>query len=223
MKIAVIFCGLPRYVERSSLNNKQKLILDSNIDVYSYCWKSDDHEMLESAYNHKVLEILDQPNLKEIYGESDANIIPNWYGKQLACRKFKKYVEDNNLHYDLVVKTRHDIYFYNKIEYYKLDPNKYNISNAHWNGYLYPVFDDNLIITSLQNYYDWFENIFDWYINLPDKTRWDHAEFRFADYAFSKECYDKNVKLYYKIKKNRNLDYFLSRYMHWNKWAANRW
>lgn len=223
MKIALIFSGLPRLVERSSDNNREKVIRGNDIDVYSYCWKADDYEMLETAYNHKVLEIMDQPNLKDMYGESDANIIPNWYGKQLACRKFKSYVEQNNLHYDLIIKTRHDIYFYNKVKLYELDPEKYNISNAHWNGYLYPIFDDNLIITSPSNYYDWFYNIFDWYINDQERTRWDHAEFKLSEYSFSKECSDIPVKLYYKIRKHRNLDYFLSRYMNWNKWAANRW
>jgi len=203
MKIALIFSGLPRLVEQSFQYFKERLLNNNDIDIFSYVWKTDDYLKLDSFYDHKILQFQSPINFFSIRQQTPINIYSHWYSIQQGCLSFKNYVEQNNLEYDLIIRTRHDIALYYKIEFDKLDKNYLYVADCHWpNHYL---FDDNLMILNQQNYFKVFSNLFNWYDNRKDiNVGHQIPEQQLQQYL-------EHINLKNKIVRNKNLDFILTR------------
>jgi hypothetical protein len=188
MKIALIFSGIPRYLHKSSLNIKRTLIQNHDVDIFSYVWKTSEFEYLNYVYNHTVLQTIDFKIVEKLPA-SRHNIFSHWFGKQFACHSFREFVQATKRSYDFIVRTRHDICFYNNIHFEKLNPELLNVSLKHWNGHPTPIFDDNLMITSQQNYFNFYGDIFDWYSGQTTNNFEDISEEKLTEFAFNKNVF----------------------------------
>lgn len=202
MKIAVVFSGLPRLLEKSSYYFKKNLLTEGT-DLFSFVWKSDEWHLLTDVYSHKVIQFQTPIDFFKKYKETKINIYSHWYGLQYACLNFKTYVQMNNLKYDFIVRTRHDIALFEKINFEHLDKEKIYVADCHWPNS--KLFDDNLMIMSQENYFNIFSNIFSWYMSRKDLHSYeDLSEQQLYNYIF-------NLDLLDKVERNKALDFVLTR------------
>lgn len=203
MKIAVVFSGVPRELERSSWYFKEWMFSDFDVDVFSYVWKLDEYKDLDRIYDHTVLQYNQPIDFFEQYPRTNINVYSHWYGLQNACRSFKNYVDVNKKSYDLIVRTRHDIALYYKINFNNLDPSLLNVADCHWPGHV--LFDDNLLVTSQANYFKIYSGIYDWY-----ESRSNGREFNVVP---EQELYNylNDIDMLGLVKRNKELDFILTR------------
>lgn len=204
MKIALIFSGLPRMLERSSVSIREKLIQNYDVDVYSIVWRTDEFDLLPKYYNHKLIDGHHQLDFSPC-GTSKFSIHPHMYGVQRACRVFKEYTEKNQLHYDFVIRTRHDITVFHPMKFELLDPNIMYQANCHWPGW--DRFDDNFLICSQKKYFEIYEHLHDWYLSKHTVNTYDDIpEARWTDYLYETN----NV---FRILRHNMFDFSLTRFL----------
>lgn len=212
MKIAIVFTGVPRMLIPSSSVIRQRLIGDYDVDVYSYTWRLAEWERLGDLYDYTEMEIWD-PQEYERFPPNSHNIFPHWYGVQRACRAFGSHVNQHDLHYHLVVRTRHDIYPHWGIRYEQLDPNLFNVSARHWPNHPSFIYDDNLTVTSQENYLDFYDGFFDWYLKRPMHHYSDISEDMLAEYTVTRG-------FHHRVNPVQMLDFELTRGVLGGEWAA---
>lgn len=204
MKLALVFNGLPRQLERSSNRFHECLLSRYDVDVYSYCWSTGtETNLLYNLYDHRVICLMREKDFSHL-GKQNFNLFANFYGIQNACRMFNQYCIENQLTYDAVIRTRHDIYFHDVLKLETLEFNKYNVSDCHWKGVSDTLFDDNLTITSQKNYINFYHDIYNWYRFKEDRLETDFAEIALYQYFESKSLLNE-------VKRNQNLDFTLTR------------
>lgn len=203
MKIAVVFSGVPRELDRSSWYFKEWMFSGYDVDIFSYVWKLDEYLKLDQIYNHKVLQYNQPIDFFATYPRTNVNVYSHWYGLQNACRNFKNYVDVNRVKYDLVVRTRHDIALYHKVDFTRLDPGLLNVADCHWPGR--EIFDDNLLITGQDNYFKIYSKIYDWYEQRNTEHQfYDVPEQKLYNYLAS-------LGMIEQVRRNSNLDFILTR------------
>lgn len=203
MKIALVFSGIPRYLEKSKTYFQDNLLNHYDIDIFSYVWKTDEYELLKDVYNHKELKFLAPTEFYVNQAKTSVNVYSHWYGLQNACREFYNYTRNNNKKYDLIIRSRLDIALYNKINLLDLDKELLYVANCHWPNNI--IFDDNLMIANQENYNKIFFNIFNWYRERLFQHQYhDIPEQKFYDYLTY-------IDIKYKVKRNPNLDFILTR------------
>lgn len=203
MKIAIVFSGVPRVLGPSNSPIRQRLIGDYDVDVYSYTWRLAEWEQLGGLYDYTQMEIWD-PKDYERFPPNSQNIFPHWYGVQRACRAFRDYTRKHDLQYDLVVRTRHDIYPHFPVKYEQLDPHLFNVSARHWPNHRSFIYDDNLTVTSQANYLDFYDGFFDWYLRKPMHHYFDLSEGKLAEYTVERG-------FHHRVKRVEMLDFELTR------------
>ena len=205
MKIAVIYSGIPRFVEYSSQSFKNNLFEGNDVDVFSYVWKTDEYKEIDNFYSHKVLQYQEPIDFFAKYPITRLNAYSPWYSLQHSCRSFQLYVESNNLEYDFIVRTRHDITLCHKIDFQSLNTSDLHVAEGHWIGHGREIFDDNLMILSQENYFKVFSTIFDWYENRSSTHQYlDIPEKKLTEYLIYKNMLNN-------INRTSNLDFFLTR------------
>lgn len=202
MKVALIFNGIPRYIELSSHYFKEKLI-DENVDVFSFVWKSHEYAKMDQCYNHKILQLQEPIDFFSKRIPTRNNMYSHWYGLSSGCNAFRNYVELNYLNYDFVVRCRTDIALKNKIDFSKLDKNNVYVSKCHWQDHF--LFDDNLAVLSQENYFRIFSNLFHYYDSRKDMN--------FHDQIPEQEFYNylSHIGMVDKVVRDESLDFFLTR------------
>ena len=203
MKIAVVFSGIPRELARSSWYFKEWMFSGHDVDIFSYVWKMEEYADLDNVYDHTVLQYNKPIDFFEVHPKININVYSHWYGLQNACRCFKNYTEVNKKSYDLVVRTRHDIALYYKINFDNLDPNLLNVADCHWPGNV--LFDDNLLITNQKNYFKIYSEIYDWYV-----ARDEGREFNVIPEQELRN-YITDIGMIDLVKRNKELDFILTR------------
>lgn len=203
IKAALIFSGVPRLIKRSRINFMENVVNVNDIDIYSYVWRRDEYSSLPYYYQHRDFEFIEPKNFDEI-GTSQFNIYPHWYGLKVACDRFTAYAKKHNLHYDMVIRTRHDIALFHKINLDSLDPNLVHVSNCHWPNMGTEIFDDNLCILSMENYQKIYGYAYDWYIARPNRNFNDVSEAMLAQYI-------RELGMIDQVTRNSNLDFILTR------------
>lgn len=169
-------------LEASAREIHRQLIGPHDVDVYSYTWRMAEWEGLTGLYDYQDQQAWDPADYAR-FPRNHHNIFPHWYGVQRACRCFHQYTTRLNLRYDLVVRTRHDIWPYHPVQYHQLDPNLFNVSARHWPDHPSFVFDDNLTVTSHDNYISFYHDLFDWYLLRPMHHFFDISEVKLAESA----------------------------------------
>lgn len=203
MKIALVYTGIPRLIEQSSSYFKDRMIGDNDVDIFSYVWQCEEYKELDIHYRHKVLLYQEPIDFFSKYNRTNVNVYSHWYGLQMGARSFQSYVETNKIKYDLIVRTRHDIALYNKIDFHSLDDNLLHVADCHWPNH--HLFDDNLMILNQENYFNIFGNIYDWYEERSGSHNYfDIPEQKLQDYLTYKN-------MLHKVVRNQNLDFILTR------------
>lgn len=203
MKIALIFSGLPRLVEQSFPFFHERLIKNNDIDVFSFVWKIDDYLKLDNFYNHTILQYQKPINFFSTRKETRINIYSHWYSLQYACLSFKQYVEQHNVEYDFIIRTRHDLALFHTIDFNHFKTDQIYVADCHWpNHYL---FDDNLMILNQKNYFKIFSNIFNWYDSRKDFNTYDQIPEQELQH------YLDHINMKNKIVRDKNLDFILTR------------
>lgn len=203
MKIAVVYSGMPRLIQRSSDIFKRNLFDGNQVDVFSYVWRADEYKELDQFYDHRVLQYQEPIDFFAKYSPTQVNVYSHWYGLQHACRSFQQYVESRNIEYDIIVRTRHDIALYNRIDFQSMDLSRLHVADCHWPGHT--IFDDNLMILGQANYFKVFSTIFDWYEHRSDLHQYlDIPEQKLHDYLTYKGMIDL-------VERRQNLDFILTR------------
>ena len=126
MKIALLLSGFLRTFNYNNL--KEKLINnDNNVDIFIYISK--DEYNIDKYLNKKINidEIIEKLNPKKIIYENEIdvpkkfkyiNTYRQWYKIYLLNNEKLKYEYDNSFKYDIVIKSRPDIYLFSKINDY---------------------------------------------------------------------------------------------------------
>ena len=155
--------GKAGYSEKSSdeilrigYQHYKKYFLDKyDIDVFIHTWSVDYKYDILKYYkpnkylfqNQKKFEISSKINIDLQYKERDPNRAQNHYSRWYSTKKVielkKQYEKENNFIYDFVFITRFDVAFSTKINFYKLDKNKFYTS--HW-CYCTNIFGNNIPI-----------------------------------------------------------------------------
>ena len=203
MKIAIVYTGIPRLIERSSSYFKDRMIGGNDIDIFSYVWQCEEYKELDLHYEHKVLQYQKPIDFFSKYTRTSVNVYSHWYGLQMASKSFQSYVDTNKIKYDLIVRTRHDIALYNKIDFHSLDNNLLHVADCHWPNH--HLFDDNLMILNQENYFNIFGNIYDWY----EERNGSHDYFDIPEQKLQDYLLHKNML--HKVVRNQNLDFVLTR------------
>ena len=203
VKAALVFSGVPRLLNQSRVSFLNNLINENDVDVYSYIWKMQEYAAIPYCYRHREFEFVEPVNLDSI-GVNKFNLYPHWYGVKHACNRFTEYSRNNNLHYDFVIRTRTDISLFHPINLNLLDPNLIYISDRHWPGRGTEIFDDNLMILSMDNYEKIYGHAYDWYINSSNRHTEDVSEAKLAEFV-------RELGLENRIVRSPNLDFILTR------------
>lgn len=202
-KSALIFSGIPRFLRRSRVNFLENLINVNNVDMYSYVWRRDEYAAVPYCYAHETFEFIEPKNFDHL-GTNQHNIYPHWYSVKIACQRFISYINSHNLHYDLVIRTRHDIVLFHQINLSELDTNLIHIADCHWSGHGTNIIDDNLTILSVENYQKIYEHAYDWYITRNNRTHDDISEVMLS------QCI-RDLGLLDRVVRNPKLDFILTR------------
>lgn len=120
----------------------KKNIIDDNTDIFFHGWNDDDEvsQKLIKLYNPKnyILErqiIFDHPykdyNFVPEGPWNTKNYIFNDYSRFYSIKKSLELVPNS---YDIILLTRFDTVFYEKIFFDKLDPSNFYVSNWHLNN-----------------------------------------------------------------------------------------
>lgn len=184
MRVAVVFSGVPRWLRASSERFQECLQHDSRVEVdyFSYVWRLDEWRDVADAYPHADLGIQDTWEY-ESFPPQRHNIYAHWYGVQRAAQRFQWWCKRKGARYDLVVRTRHDIWLHQPIDFFSITPSVYNIADNHWQDRGLEVFDDNLCITNPDLYLRFYNGFFEWYMNRPESREDDVSEEMLSLYA----------------------------------------
>lgn len=157
MKIALCLSGQPRFIEKGIESLKSNVLHNKNIDIFIHCWYDENNKNIKfdssqyylnskvGSQSEKTKEILYSLNAKKIFLESpktfhefnhlidlptakQTKLASMFYSCYQANELKKIYEEENKFKYDLVIKTRTDILYKNKInifDYLNLELEKY--------------------------------------------------------------------------------------------------
>lgn len=181
-KVALIFTGLPRLVEESKRYFYS--ILDiKNIDVYCYMWKTQEYKLMEDFADMKDMVFTDPIDFSNDTINYPFTHRHHYYGLQLAATSFKKYLENSNIKYDFIIRSRIDLRprYDGKINFDLLSSDDiYTAINGWPHSHL---FDDCISITSQENYFKIYGDIYDYflenvhlYLNTPSAEQILHDQ-----------------------------------------------
>ena len=189
------------------LENKDKIFIDDKIDdhVFLKClfqdklkyFDYDDEEYIERLKAEKIATIND--NLK-----SESGILDQYARVRNIAEKFEIYKNNNNSHYDIIVRLRLDrIWWLNeiKIEDYIFDKSKVYISYVDWHKSKYNEFTQwaqdffimgnlDLMIYIMKNF---FESIYSSYEFTLEHELNKSAEIQFANYINSNKLLENKI------------------------------
>mgnify|MGYP000026361337 FL=1 len=98
--------------------DKNVFSVNDNVDVFIHSWATDYEDRLVEIYNPKKSKFEEQivfGGHKDMAGwEKSAS---RWYGAQQSIKLKKQYEEENNFKYDVVMWTRFDMGFFEKLDF----------------------------------------------------------------------------------------------------------
>lgn len=171
MKIALLLSGLPRKVELG-YNKCWKQIIDKyKTDVYLYCWKDEEWELIPHFYkNYKKLVIEEPFSFKKFTLNLECiNITSKPYEKyevagyqnvfpMMWCWQKIANILEKKTNYDLIILSRFDVETNKTFNLKNLNFEKINLSNSQWKDTEFP--SDSLIVINQKNFNVLFKNIF---------------------------------------------------------------
>lgn len=186
MKIAVLISGNIRTWDKSNLLDFIDLEVDYFISTtnkkYNYhpfisnkfgygdfnneIITNDDIEMLFSTLDYIKLLISDDDIIDDRKFDINMRNIDSCYHQYNRISKILDYVKNNEeasgFNYDIIVKTRFDMYYYGKLSYHisKIDIHK---------NVIYDIGNDTTVITSRTNFYNIIDYIISEFYHQSDK------------------------------------------------------
>ena len=191
MKIAVLLTGMPRYLDKNKMLMKD-FFKGHEVDYFCHAWFDKTKKIEEKSW-HKTTILIDpdtEEKILNIYKPKNYLIEPqrqfelprnynfntswpqpffivysHFYSVKTANMLRLAYEKETGVKYDLVFKTRYDIFIGNKIRWEKYDLNKlYLPDNCNWWSDLYDdvSFNDMIAFSKPENmniYCDVFDNI----------------------------------------------------------------
>lgn len=191
MRIAVLLSGMPRYLDQSKAYSRN-LFKGHEVDYFCHAWFDKNKKAEEKSWHNieiktdlnteeKILELY-QPKKyllepqRQFELPRDYNFNTGWpqpffivyshfYSLKTANLLRLMYEKENNIKYDIVIKSRYDIVIANKIEWEKYDLNKlylHNNCNCWYDLYDDVSFNDMFAFSKPENmniYCDTFYNI----------------------------------------------------------------
>lgn len=127
MKIAILFSGRISFFEKSYSNIMKNIVQGNQVDFFvSYPKDPDINEtnsFLEKFEPKAFMESDEQyfnidrfpPPPPQYWVKSRNNLMCMFLNRKNVIELFKKYVEENNIHYDLVISTRIDFLLHSKL------------------------------------------------------------------------------------------------------------
>jgi hypothetical protein len=126
MKIAILFSGRISFFQKSYPNIMENIVQGNEVDFFiSYPKDPDINEMnsfLERFEPKAFMESDEEyfnidrfPPPKKFWVKSRPNMMYMFLNRKNVCEIFKKYIEENNIFYDLVISTRIDFILYSKL------------------------------------------------------------------------------------------------------------
>lgn len=189
MRVAVVITGLPRNVKEGYDFFWKHIIERYNADVYTFAWKTDDHQLIPVVYSNVMAtmgsQFSDPTKLKigldDVQAEdSTSNLdekfgvggyfrgLPLFFSWQCAASLFMYRTISSQINYDMVVRGRFDL-FNPDINLDNIDPSKLNVSAHNWpNSH---ICDDNLMVTSPENFMQLHINIYNDYVNYAKEHK----------------------------------------------------
>jgi hypothetical protein len=154
MKTAVMFYGLPRYVERTFPKIRDNIIIPNNADVFVHTWVDDtvintpqqhynDETLVSDVITHDIIHKIDKlykpksisygcrPNLKKVAHPRinlNSKLHVSIYEQHISGYKVNnlrlEYQKEHNVKYDMILRCRFDNYSHTKWIANQYDVNK---------------------------------------------------------------------------------------------------
>ena len=150
----------------------KKYVLDNNdIDIFIFSWEVDKEKEFEKYLNPKKMKLIPQIDFEipeHLKGKNDKRVIAHysrWYGFKEVMKLKRKYEEENNFKYDLVVNARFDLCFNRLFDFSSLPTNEFHIPiHPDRPTYGWPAENPEIldhIFTSNSKNMDEYSNLFD--------------------------------------------------------------
>ena len=112
----------------------KKYVLENNdVDIFIFSWEVDKLEEFKKYLNPKKIKLIPQIDFeipKHIKGTNDKRVTAHysrWYGFKEVMKLKKKYEQENNFKYDLVVNARFDLCYNKPFDFSSLPTNEFHI------------------------------------------------------------------------------------------------
>ncbi len=126
MKIALLLSG---FVRNFDFDNFEKNLLSEDVDVFAHI--SDDEEKSDRyiSSSSTIEKLKPKLVIKEKEIEEKSNLFRQWYKVNSIFSRFVEWSDENQISYDVIVRCRYDILFFDKIKF--LIDDKLHIPREH--------------------------------------------------------------------------------------------